>query len=88
MEMIQRVSLLNRSQPGLLPRFIHDLRVRHAYDKLAEGTIRGTISNFRNNGRLNPTKVDDGQLSFILSRLFRAFRNEDPNEVQQKAVPP
>ena len=63
-----------------------------AYDKLAEGTIRGTISNvcssFRDSGRLNPTKDDDGQLSFILSRLFRAFRNEDPNEVQQKAVPP
>lgn len=63
-----------------------------AYDQLAEGTIRGTISNvcstFRDSGRLNPTKDDDGQLSFILSRLFRAFRNEDPNEVQQKAVPP
>jgi len=63
-----------------------------AYDQLAEGTIRGTISNvcstFRDSGRLNPTKDDDGQLSFLLSRLFRAFRNEDPNEVQQKAVPP
>jgi hypothetical protein len=63
-----------------------------AYDKLAEGTIQGTISNvcstFRDSGRLNPTKDDDGQLSFILSRLFRAFRNVDPNEVQQKAIPP
>jgi hypothetical protein len=62
------------------------------YDKLAEGTIRGTISNvcstFRDNGRLNPTKDDDGQLSFLLSRLFRAFKNEDPSEVQQKAIPP
>jgi hypothetical protein len=63
-----------------------------AYDKLAEGTIQGTISNvcstIRDSGRLNPTKDDDGQLSFLLSRLFRAFRNKDPNEVQQKAVPP
>ena len=63
-----------------------------AHDQLAEETIRGTISNvcstFRDSGRLNPTKDDDGQLSFLLSRLFRAFRNEDPNEVQQKAVPP
>ena len=33
-------------------------------------------------------KDDDRQLSFILSRLFRAFRNKDPKEVQQKAVPP
>jgi len=62
------------------------------HDQLAQGTIRGTISNvcstFRDSGRLNPTKDDDGQLSFLLSRLFRAFRNEDPNEVQQKAIPP
>ena len=28
------------------------------------------------------------QLSFVLSRLYRAFRKEDPNEKQQKAIPP
>jgi hypothetical protein len=63
-----------------------------SYDKLAEGTIRNSLSDvcstFRENGRSNPTKDDDRQLSFILQRLFRAFRNEDPNEKQQKAVPP
>jgi hypothetical protein len=63
-----------------------------SYHRLAEGTIRNTISDvcstFRENGRPNPTKDDDMQLSFILQRLFRAFRNEDPNEKQQKAVPP
>jgi hypothetical protein len=44
---------------------------------------------FRENGRPNPTNKDDNrQLSFVLQRIFRAFRNKDPNEKQQKAVPP
>ena len=63
-----------------------------SYDRLVEGTIKNTISNvcstFRENGMSNPTKDGDGQPSFLLSRLYRAFRNEDPNQVQQKAVPP
>jgi hypothetical protein len=63
-----------------------------SHDRLAEGTIRNSISDvcstFRENGRPNPTKDDDMQLSFVLSRLYRAFRNEDPNEKQQKAIPP
>ena len=62
-----------------------------AYDTLAEGTIRSAISyvasTFRENDRPNPTKDDDGELGRLLSRLFRAFRNEDPNPVQQKALP-
>ena len=41
-----------------------------AYDTLALGTIRNTISDifstFRENGRPNPTKDEDLQLSFIL----------------------
>jgi len=63
-----------------------------SYDKLAEGTIRNSTSDvcstFRENGRPNPTKDYDRQLSFVLQQLFRAFRNEDPNEKQQKAFPP
>ena len=63
-----------------------------SYDRLAEGTIQNSISDvcstFRDNGRPNPTKDDDMQLSFVLQRLFRAFRNKDPNQKQQKAVPP
>jgi hypothetical protein len=63
-----------------------------SYDRLVEGTIKNSISNvcstFRENGWPNPTKDSDGQPSFLLSRLYRAFRNEDPNQVQQKAVPP
>lgn len=62
-----------------------------AYDTLVEGTIRSTISfvasTFRDNDRPNPTKDEDGELSRLLSRQFRAYRNKDPNPVQQKALP-
>ena len=59
-------------------------------DPLAESTIRGTISfislSFRDNARVNPTKDEDGELRRVLSRLFRAFRNNDPNSKQHKAL--
>ena len=62
-----------------------------AYDSLAEGTIRSTIlyvaQTFRENDRPNPTKDEDGELGRLLSRQFRAFRNDDPNPKQQKAIP-
>jgi len=62
-----------------------------AHDTLASGTIKNTISDvsstFRENGRPNPTKDDDLQLSFVLQRQFRAFKNKDPKEKQQKAIP-
>ena len=58
---------------------------------LAEGTVRSSISyvssSFRDNDRVNPTKDEDGELGRVLSRLFRAFRNKDPNPKQQKALP-
>ena len=64
---------------------------RQNVDSLAEGTIRNSISflaqTFRENDRPNPTKDEDGELGRFLSRLFRAFRNNDPNPVQQKALP-
>ena len=62
-----------------------------SYDSLVEGTIRSAISyvcsEFRENGRPNPTRDEDGDLGRLLSRIFRAFRNQDPNPVQQKALP-
>jgi hypothetical protein len=61
------------------------------HDTLVEGTIRGTISHvvqaFRTKGRPNPTKGIDNLLSLPLSRRFRACRNEDPKEKQQKVLP-
>ena len=63
-----------------------------AYDTLAEGKIRSAVlyvaSTFRENDRPNPTKDNDGKLGRLLSRQYRAFRNDDPNPVQQKCVPP
>ncbi len=62
-----------------------------SHDKLALGTIRNSISDisttFRENGQPNPTKDNNLQLSFILHRQFRAYKNEDPKEKQQKAIP-
>jgi len=58
-------------------------------DALVEGTVRSAISHvvqaFRELGRQNPTKDTDNKLSVLLSRQFRAYRNDDPKEVQQKA---
>jgi hypothetical protein len=60
-------------------------------DALVEGTVRSAISHvvqaFQELGRQNPTKDTDNKLSILLSRQFRAYRNDDPKEVQQKALP-
>jgi hypothetical protein len=62
-----------------------------AYDTLALGTIRNTISDisltFWESGQPNLTKDNNLQLSFILQRQFRAFKNEGPPKKQQKAIP-
>ena len=54
-----------------------------AYDTLAEVTIRGAISfvtlSFSENNRTNPIKNEDDELGRLLSRQFRAFRNNDPH---------
>ena len=64
---------------------------RDRQDPLAEGTVRNTISSvvqaFRTTGRKNPTRDNDNELSVLLSRQFRAFRNDDPKQKQQKALP-
>ena len=54
-------------------------------------TIHSTLSylvqTFRDNDRPNPTRNKDGQLERILSRIYRAWKNEDPPAKQQKALP-
>ena len=58
---------------------------------MASSTIRSTINNvvatFRGDGRSNPTRDSDGQLAFILARQYRAYKNSDPKENQEKALP-
>jgi hypothetical protein len=64
---------------------------KNCTEPLVEGTVRGTISHvvqaFRESGRQNPSKDADNMLSILLSRQFRAYCNNDPKEVQQKALP-
>ena len=66
-------------------------RTRERHEALAEGTVRGTISHvvqaFRTAGRQNPTKDEDHELSILLSRQYRAFKNDNPQQKQQKALP-
>ena len=61
-----------------------------AYDSLAEGAIRDAISyvaqTFRVNNRPNPTMDKDDKLGRLISYQYRAFKNGDPNPVQQNAL--
>jgi hypothetical protein len=61
------------------------------HDTLVEGTIRGTISHevqaFLAKGRPNPMKDIKNELRILLSRQFCAYRNKDPKEKEQKALP-
>jgi hypothetical protein len=58
---------------------------------MAATTIKSTINNlvatFRSEGRPNPTRDGDGQLAWILSRQYRAYKNHDPKENHEKALP-
>ena len=58
---------------------------------MASGSIKSTINNvvasFRREGRPNPTRDGDGQLAWILSRQYRAYKNFDPKESHEKAIP-
>jgi hypothetical protein len=62
-----------------------------AHDTLALGTIWNRIldisATFRENGQPNPTKDNDLQLRFILQCQFHAYKNANPKEHQQKAIP-
>ena len=67
-----------------------------SYDRLAEGTIRNSISDicstFRENGRPNPAKDNDMQLSFVLYRLhptwifpaLSSWLSSDPTDQHQE----
>ncbi len=62
-----------------------------AYDQLVESTISGTISYvctiFRENGFPNPSLDEDARTEFLLQRLYWGFKNSDPAEKHQKAIP-
>ena len=64
---------------------------RERHEVLVEGTVRSAISHvvqaFRTAGRQNPTKDEDNKLSILLSCQYRAYKNDDPKQKQQKALP-
>ncbi len=45
------------------------------------------VQTFRAAGRQNLTKDDDRELSTLLSRQYQTYKNKDPQQVQQKALP-
>jgi hypothetical protein len=64
---------------------------RDCHEVLVEGTVRGAVSHvvqtFRAAGRQNPTKDNDRELSILLSRQYQTYKNKDPQQKQQKALP-
>jgi hypothetical protein len=60
-------------------------------ERLAASTVKGTIhyvsATFREYGYPNPTLDEDGELAWILQREFRSFKNLDPAEKHQAAIP-
>jgi hypothetical protein len=42
---------------------------------------------FKRNGLRNPTHDDEGNLAWILARQYCAYKNDDPKEIPEKAVP-
>ncbi len=62
-----------------------------AYDQLVESTVSGTISylcaTFRENGFPNPSLDKDARTGFLLQQLCWGFKNADPAEQHQKAIP-
>jgi hypothetical protein len=61
------------------------------YDTVVEDTVRSTISHvvqtFWEKGRPNPTKNADNKLGILLSRQFCNYQNNNPKQIQQKALP-
>ena len=82
----QRIKLM-----GAFAMAMREGRFSGDYGQLAEGTVRSAISyvvsTFRENGRPNPTKDEDMELGWLLHRLYRAFKNDDPKVEHQKAAP-
>ncbi len=64
---------------------------RASHEQLATGIVKDTVQyvcvTFRENGYQNPSINDDGQPAFILQQDFRSFKNTDPEEKHQKAIP-
>jgi hypothetical protein len=92
---IYLTSFNKQQQARIIGAFGHSLREgrysRGPPNTMAASSIKGTINNvvaaFRREGRPNPTRDSDGQLAWILARQYRAYKNDDPKEKHEKALP-
>jgi hypothetical protein len=88
-------SFTKQQQAKIIGAFASALRegpyLRGNATSLATSTVKNTINyvvaTFRSEGRSNPTRNEDGQLAWILSRHYCAYKNSDPKENQEKAIP-
>jgi hypothetical protein len=66
-------------------------RSSKGYDHVVAGTCRATIDNvcqaFVAAGYENPGKDTHGQLAFVLQRQLKGYKNNNPAEQPQKAIP-
>ncbi len=65
--------------------------LRDCHEVLVEGTVRGATSHvvqtLRATRRQNPTKDNVRELSILLSRQYQTYKNKDPQQKQEKALP-
>jgi hypothetical protein len=65
--------------------------LRASHGRLAAGTVGGTLQyvsvTFQEHRYPNPTLDKDGQLVFIQQQESRLFKNLDPTEKHQAAIP-
>jgi hypothetical protein len=58
---------------------------------LAESTVSDTLNHvavvFRENGHDDPKQDAERNIAGLLRRQLRSYKKDDPNEVQQKALP-
>ncbi len=64
---------------------------RKSIKTLASSTVRSAVDNvaqtFRDNDRDDPRYDKNGKPSRLLSQQYKGYKNADPNERQQKALP-
>jgi hypothetical protein len=77
---------------GAFAMAVREVRLKQdCTEPLVEGTAQGAISHvvqaFQESGQQNPTKDTDNMLSILLPQQFRAYCNNKPKQVQQKALP-
>ncbi len=77
---------------GAFAMAVRDARfLRSSHEKLVANTVQDTAQyvcvTFHENGHPNPTLDKDRKPAFMLQQEFRSFKNTDPEEQHQQAIP-